>query len=274
MITMTKRIALVQPHIVAGKSLGIDKSPESIQALAGQLEKEGFTIKMFHEKSGDELYHKLAEFSPNSVGISTMTANFPEGRKVAKAVKEINSKTPVILGGWHASGVVQSYLKGQESETLKEILNPKSSFDFVVAGEGEIILPELIRRLGKSIDDLKGVGFLRDGKINISAPERIKNLDDLAYPSWEGLPIDNYRDKRDKSLLDLSVHFNRACRFDCGFCSTATVYGRGVKTVSPQKAADYVLDLANIEEEIKELEVKSQKNSKKSKKPKKKAKKK
>jgi len=244
MITMTKRVALVQPRITAGKSLGIEKSPESIQALAGQLEKEGFTVKMFHEKAEDGLYNKIKDFNPDSVGISTMTVNFPDGKKVAKAVKNIDSDIPVILGGWHASGVVQAYLKGQENETIEEVLNPKSPFDYIVAGEGELIFPELIRRIekGQKVDGLKGVGFLKDKKIIISRPERIKNLDDLAFPSWGGLPIDDYRDKRDGSL-DLSVHFNRACRFDCGFCSTGTVYGKGVKTVNAERAADYVESL-------------------------------
>ena len=47
---MPERIALVQPHIVAGKSLGIEKSPASIQTLAAQLEGEGHDVRMFHEQ--------------------------------------------------------------------------------------------------------------------------------------------------------------------------------------------------------------------------------
>ena len=244
---MLVKVALVQPHIAAGKSLGVEKAPESIQALAGQLEREGYTTQMFHEKAGDKLYRKLGEFAPDYVGISTMTPNFLEGRKTAKAVKEINQNIPVILGGWHASGCVVSYLQNQESETIKEILNPESPFDFVVAGEGDLILPEMIRRIenGVKLDDLRGVGFLQDdGEIQVSIANRIQSLDNLADPSW-GLPTDNYRDKR-SGELDLSVHFHRACRFNCGFCSTPVVYGRGVRTFSADRAVkyiDYVLEV-------------------------------
>lgn len=239
-----KRIALVQPYIPAGKSLGIEKAPESIQALAGQLEREGHSVQMFHEQAGEELDHKLAEFDPDYVGISTMTANFPEGKKVAKAVKGRNPQTPVILGGWHASGVVQAYLRGQESETIEEILNSDSPIDFLVAGEGDLVLPEIVRRLssGEDARQLNGVGYLSDGEINVTVADRVKNLDDLTDPSWTGLPVDKYRDKRTGSL-DLSVHFNRACRFACGFCSTATVYGKGVRTFGAERAVDYVESL-------------------------------
>jgi len=239
---MTKRrIALVQPHIAAGSSLGIEKSPESIQSLAGQLKREGHKVQMYHEKADDRLYQDLAQFSPDYVALSTMTANFPEGKKVAREVKNMKRSTPVFLGGWHASGGVISYIRGQENETLGEILNTESPFDYVGAGEGELLLPEMIRRLeaGQLLDDLKGVGYLKNGTIKASVSERIRDLDALADPDWDGLDVTKYRDKR-TGALDLSVHFNRACRFLCGFCPTASIYGKGVSSFSPERSVEYM----------------------------------
>ena len=238
---MSIKIALIYPHIIGGTTLPIEKAPESIQILAGQLENEGHTVQMFNERIGKDLYAKIAQFNPNYVGISTMTANFLEGKKVAKAVKSINPMVPVILGGWHVSGVVASYLNNQESETIKEILNPESPFDFVVAGEGDLVLPELISRLnnGEKITGLKGVGYFNNGNIKVSIADRVKNLDKLADPSWNGLPVKRYRSKR-TGKLDLSVHFNRGCRNACAFCSNSSVYGKGVITMSTKRAVDYV----------------------------------
>jgi len=38
----------------------------------------------------------------------------------------------------------------------------------------------------------------------------------------------------------LSVHSHRACRFNCGFCSTSTVYGKGVTSFSPERTIQYI----------------------------------
>ncbi|MFA6888688.1 MAG: radical SAM protein [Candidatus Woesearchaeota archaeon] len=235
------KIALVQPRINAGTSLGIEKSPESIQSLAGQLEREGYEAHMFHEPANDKLYHQLTEMNPTIVGISTMTANILDGIKVAQTVKKINPSTLVIIGGWHASGVVHAHLKNQESESIREMLYPGSPIDYIVAGEGDIVFPEIVRRVssGKTIKDLQGVCYVNDTEIIASVADRVRNLDDLASPSWERLPINDYRDKRSGNL-DLSVHFNRACRYSCGYCSTPTVYGKGVETVSAERAANIV----------------------------------
>ena len=232
---MSKRIALIQPRIETGKSLGIKKSPESIQSLAGQLEKD-HEVKMFHSESGDELNNQLEEFKPEIVGISTMTPNFPEGKIIAQEIKQTRKDVLIVLGGWHASGAIQAYKKGQEAETYNEIVDKDSPFDYVVVGEGDLIFPELIRRFetGETIDELEGIG--------LNTAKRIKNLDILSNPSWKGLDIDEYRDQRTGSL-DLSVHFNRACRFKCGFCSTSTVYGRGVTTFSPERALEYIKEV-------------------------------
>lgn len=241
---MSERIALVQPHIAAGRSLGIEKSPASIQTLAAQLEGESHEVRMFHEKVSDELIQNLMEFDPRVVGISTMTVNFPEGRKLAEAIKSERENIIIVIGGWHASGCVQAYLKGQERETLEEIVSSGSPFNYLIEGEGEIAMSELVRRIsaGEKPDDIKGLVFMGDNGIRINAAERIKDLNVLRDPSWNGLQIDNYRDKR-SGALDLSCHFNRACRFNCDFCPTPTLYGRGVRRFSPQRAVGQIESL-------------------------------
>ncbi|MFA6047353.1 MAG: radical SAM protein [Parcubacteria group bacterium] len=245
---MLTKVALIQPVTAAGKSLGIFKSPESIQALAGQLQKLGYQVKMFHSADSDELRWQIHGFLPHFICISTMTANFPEGHKIAQAIK--NSKyfrrVKIILGGWHASGCVKAYESGQEKESLREILNRDSPFDYVVAGEGEEVLPKLIEAIKNNfgIMHLKGVSYFSGGEIQLGgSTPRINNLDGVAMPSWEGLEVNQYRDKRN-GALDLSVHFNRGCRFKCAYCATASVYGRGIRTTPAEQAFEYIEFLA------------------------------
>lgn len=230
----SKRVALLEPRIPASDSLGIEKAPTSIQHLAGQLERDGHDVQMFHATVDENIICDIAEFQPDTVGISTMTANFPEGKKVAEAVKRVISGTQIILGGWHASGCVTAHLNGQETETLNE-LTEDSPFDVVVAGEGELVLSEIIGSLPLQ----HGAEYELGERTKVIRAHRIKDLDALADPIWTNLPVDSYRDKRSGSL-DLSVHARRGCRFACSFCSTASTYGRGTKAVSVERAANYI----------------------------------
>jgi anaerobic magnesium-protoporphyrin IX monomethyl ester cyclase len=233
---MTKKIALIQPRIETGASLGIEKAPSSIQSLAAGLKQGHDEVRMFHSSLTPELREKLKQFAPDIVGISTMTPNFPEGQRIAQAIKEMREDILIVLGGWHASGCAKAYKQGQETESFNELIAEDSPFDYIVTGEGELVFPELIRRFeqGEKIDELAGVG--------LNVAERIKDLNILEDPSWEGLNIDEYRDQRIGSL-DLSVHMHRACRFNCGFCSTGTVYGKGVSNFSPERTVNYLKHL-------------------------------
>lgn len=238
---VVKRIALIQPLFPRGKSLGIQKAPESIMVLAGLLEKLGYCVCMFHEAVGAKLQEEIEFFSPDFVGISTMTPNFPEGRRIAMELKLWRPKLPIALGGWHASGCVHAYLSGQENESIRELLNPCSPFDYVVAGEGEEALPYLLRCLvnDSPIQPGNGISFFNDGQMWVNPSVRVKNLEQLPWPSWSGLNVGSYRDQR-SGALDLSVHFNRSCRFKCGFCSTPVVYGQGVRTIPAREAVEYI----------------------------------
>jgi len=235
------KIALVQPIVEIGKSLRIQKSPTGIQVVGAQLKKQGYNVKLFHDVVSKKLIKDILEFAPDHLGISTMTANFLAGKDLANQIKKKNKNIIITLGGWHVSGCANSYMNNYETWSLKEILNKESPFDFIVVGEGDLIYPELIKRLKskKSFEDLKGLGYFKNNKIYVSKSDRVNNLDALEDPIWDNLDINKYRDLRSNEL-DLSIHVQRGCRFNCAYCSTPNLYSGLPKRLSVERTIKYI----------------------------------
>ncbi|MFH1785518.1 MAG: radical SAM protein [Candidatus Micrarchaeota archaeon] len=237
------KIVLIQPEIKAGSSLGVRKTPASIQHLGGQLQSEGFNVFLKHEPVTEGLVRSIIDTGTNAVGISTMTSNFREGEKLAFMLKQADPLLTIIIGGWHPSGCARSYLSGQESESINEVLSPNTPFDLMVFGEGELVLPEILRCLsnGRSID-FPGVGIFKDGRIKITGPVTVQ-LDSVADPIWGSLDINSYRDLR-SGALDLSIHTQRGCPWGCGYCSTPIVSGKALRSLSIEKVIAQLIEVA------------------------------
>ena len=59
------------------------------------------------------------------VGISCYTGTFYEASFVAKAIKEIDEKSLIVIGGYHATS------------EYEYIINNYKEFDFAIRGRGE-----------------------------------------------------------------------------------------------------------------------------------------
>ena len=93
------------------------------------------------------------------LGISVVTGPMIKDTvEAAKAVKKWNPEFPVILGGWHPSLLPTQTL---EAEYV----------DIIVRGQGEESTLELVERLRDDapLDDVRGIGFKQDGKIQFHA---------------------------------------------------------------------------------------------------------
>lgn len=235
---MAKRIALVQPGGKPKKSM-MDRLPIRLHGIAAQLKRAGYVVKIFHNNLRP-LLEDIRGFKPDHVGITSMSNTHLDAEIIAREAEQLGAT--VTYGGWHVSGCAVSYMKGMESETLTEILNPNSPFNYIVVGEGELAYLELLRALDRNvgleeIGKISGVGFSTNEGIVLSRPERIMDLDSLPFLPSDELEIERYvRD--DWSCLD--IHTQRACRFSCGYCATPVVYPGKITRKSPKKVVDQI----------------------------------
>ncbi len=116
----------------------------------------------------------------------------------------------------------------------KESLNEYPSLDFVVMGEAEITVPELINCLERkgNLESVDGIAF-RDGRGAVITKKRelISNLDDLPLPLHELLPIKKHR----LPYIGKNYTFvlsSRGCPYLCTFCRQPIMWERQVRTRS------------------------------------------
>ncbi len=101
--------------------------------------------------------------------------------------------------------------------------------DYVIRGEGEMTLLELINGLEKHHDVSNVVGLVhgKDGKVAVNAPRPVlRNLNELPMPAWDLVDVASYRRiwKRHHGYFSMNIATTRGCPFKCNWCAKP-IYG-------------------------------------------------
>ncbi|MBL7197798.1 MAG: B12-binding domain-containing radical SAM protein [Candidatus Omnitrophica bacterium] len=157
------------------------------------------------------------------IGISCNFTNAaPYCMQYAKDIKEKYPNTMIISGGNHATLVPEDLLF--------------NGYDYIVYGEGEVTFKGFLRRLlhKESVEGLKGLCYLRDGKIVKNPPcELIEDLDELPFNDYSEFDLKPYFKR--SGLRYISMETSRGCIYDCAFCSTVKMWGHRYRHKSPQR---------------------------------------
>jgi len=186
---------------------------------------------------------ELKKKRPIVLGLTAYTITVREVLAAVREVKRVLPEVRVVLGGPHPT------VRPEECITQEGV-------DFVVRGEGEITFRSLVQRIGggdENFEGIPGLTYKLDGKIRHNPGQSfVPSLDDLPWPSREGLPMDIYRPSSGvyKRLPVASVITSRGCPFHCTFCS-CSVFGHRVRFRSPEKVVgeiEYLIDRFGIRE--------------------------
>jgi anaerobic magnesium-protoporphyrin IX monomethyl ester cyclase len=111
--------------------------------------------------------------------------------------------------------------------------------DFVLLGEAEITLLELIQAIQPGVTDLsglQGLAYLKPGGV-VKTPKRnvLKDLDSLPLPAWDLVNIEPYRRMWQKhhGYFSMNIGTTRGCPFKCNWCAKP-IYGNRYNSRSPQ----------------------------------------
>jgi anaerobic magnesium-protoporphyrin IX monomethyl ester cyclase len=187
--------------------------PLGILYLAGYLVKhtshevEILDAQVENVSYGD-LRDRVLAARPDVVGITTMTLTLIDVLKTVTTVKETLPETRIVLGGPHV------HLFPDETIRLPGV-------DYLVLGEGEEVLPELLDRLDDR-DALRGIPGLvfHDGEeiVNTGVRPCIEDLDALPFPARHLTPYEKYGSLLAAGEVVTTTFTSRGCPFRCTFC--------------------------------------------------------
>jgi len=209
-------------------------APISLAISAAVLRGQGFDVKISDctAEGIDKnlLNQKIREFNPDLIIINTGTPSIIDDIKVAECTKKISPSIKVGAIGIHIS------VLPDETFSLSKHL------DYLIRREPEYIVKDLALNLRdqKPLEGIKGLSYRTDKKI-IHNPDRefIKNLDDLPFPAWDLMDLDQYRMPfTDKRFLPINI--SRGCPYQCTFCNAKVYYGNKLRIRSSQKVADEI----------------------------------
>ncbi|MBN1353837.1 MAG: cobalamin-dependent protein [Candidatus Omnitrophica bacterium] len=235
--------------------------PVGIAYIGATLEREGYEVQLLDSVvegyniedpvpgTGDIVYglsldaieEKIRAFEPDLVGISCRFSSEIYGcYDLAKLVKKIDKNIVTVIGGLHPSYFA------------REILKKEPCMDYVILGEGEYRLANLISRLNakENLELFDGIAFRADKDVILqSANRNIDDLDNLPLPARHLLPMDKYISinvpvapyplKRRVGIIMTS----RGCAYSCLFCASCNFFGHAFRARS----------IDNIMLEMKEL---------------------
>jgi radical SAM superfamily enzyme YgiQ (UPF0313 family) len=115
--------------------------------------------------------------------------------------------------------------------------------DFVLIGEGEQTLLELVSGIRDGQQDLSaipGLAFLQN-KLPVKSPARkvMKDLDSLPLPAWDLIDMEDYRKMwmEKHGYFSLNIGTTRGCPFKCNWCAKP-IYGNRYHARSPQHVVE------------------------------------
>lgn len=161
------------------------------------------------------------EFKPDYVGFTITNWDVMEAVRLAKLLKEKSTDIRVIFGGPQAS------LCPRQTASLEPV-------DYVVYGEGDITIDELLKALdgNEPLEKIKGLVYHNgQGEILITEPRpMVANLSELPWPAYDLFDLSHYRSFGENRL---GIYSTRGCAFGCTFCTSKFVAGRKIRCREP-----------------------------------------
>jgi anaerobic magnesium-protoporphyrin IX monomethyl ester cyclase len=258
------RVLLVNPpQTFNQKSIPLIGLPLGLLYIASYLEKKGIDVSVFDSltckrrldrrkiadnihlgASYEEVRRAIVSVRPDVIGISNLFSSQRENAIiVARLAKQSLPGAKVVVGGPHASSFPEDFLL-------------TGCVDYVIRGEGERAMYELVRELSANaskprLERVKNLSFVRDSRTISNPIEVIAELDELPFPAYHKINMANYLELMGREMSRISlvktsernaaIITSRGCPFNCVFCSISGHMGKIWRPHSPEYVLEHIL---------------------------------
>jgi magnesium-protoporphyrin IX monomethyl ester (oxidative) cyclase len=214
----------------SAKSLYKPVEPLGLLYMAGSLVHEGIPTKILdcnaEGLSINQSIEKIKQINPLILGISCLTQEAFLVEKLLKSLRKVLPNVKIVMGNTHSKYFHEYFLKNKIA-------------DVVIHGEGEIVMPELVKVLknGGDMSQVKGISYIdKNNQIIKTAYTLISDLDSIPFPAWNLINLKNYRSffyynfnpKKTRIMIT-----SRGCPIGCSFCTIHE--GQKVRYQSPER---------------------------------------
>jgi radical SAM superfamily enzyme YgiQ (UPF0313 family) len=208
-------------------------APLGILYLCSHLRQQGFEVEIFDTtfSSREALFQHLRCEKPSVLGIYANLMTRGNVIQILRVAREAGWTT--IVGGPEPGAYALEYLQ--------------SGANFVVSGEGELTMQELLEALQQRTTtawkNIAGLSWLdEEGQLHQTPPrDQIANLDAQPWPARQAIDLSRYlttwRNAHGKSSINFITA--RGCPYKCRWCSHQ-VYGQTHRRRNPLLVVDEV----------------------------------
>ncbi|HPQ39583.1 MAG TPA: radical SAM protein [bacterium] len=172
-----------------------------------------------------EVRSVIARFQPDMVGLSVLTPEVGSAAKITGFIKSLHPGCRIVWGGVHPTFEPEATLA-------------LPGVDFIVSGEGEVTIRELVETLQSGGDPTSIPGVIGPGTSIDSACRRplIQSLDSVPIPDRRAVV---YPDRFSPVAMGSLMH-SRGCPWRCGFCSSRRFWHERVRFRSAENVMDEI----------------------------------
>ena len=156
----------------------------------------------------DNILKEIIQSHSNIFAFSCYIWNIDFVLKLCSSLKKLRPEAAIVLGG------------PEVSFETEELMAAHPYIDYIIRGEGEETLPELLQLLNgdmQNSSDILGITYRAQNRI-ITNPDRplLQNLDVIPFP---------YEDLDQLNNKIIYYETSRGCPFNCQYCLSSTLHG-------------------------------------------------
>ncbi|MBF8273163.1 MAG: Protein involved in methylthiolation of isopentenylated A37 derivatives in tRNA [Magnetococcales bacterium] len=210
---MKKKVLLINPRKGWRPALGL-------LYIAAYVRDAGYEVRIFEFIDEDffpgqnkSVWKKFHAYDPDFIGLGVISWNRRVAKDIIQRIRKETHDKVIVCGGKDPNFKPDFYLE--------------NGVDYVIFGEGETPMVDLLDTLTQSdriLEEVNGIGFLRDGQVYRTTSAPLLSLDNLKFPALDLVDFDHYANIR---LGGIPGHFiktgfmmaSRGCPYTCRFCT-------------------------------------------------------